>query len=340
MTEVDDAVARLAAEQHGAVARWQLRPLGADRFWVRRRVAAGRMQVATDRVLLVPGAPGTPEQSLMIGVLDAGPGAAASHRSAAWLWRLPGYRRPGCEVVRPRPPGVPRSNASLHRPVLWLPEHRTVVRDVPAWSLPLVLFQLASVEPLGRMAVVVDRVITRSPAVLPALHRLLPVVARRGVPGITVMRTLLGERPVGSGVPPTGNERRFELLLHQAGEPPLERQVDVGGDVWIGRCDYRCRETGLLVEVQSELFHDSVTDRARDARRAAALLAAGHPKVLFIWEDQLWQRPWEVAPAVRAARAELRARAHPVLGAETLRLPQRSRTENDEISRPAGPGPG
>lgn len=305
---VEAAVLELAAGQQGVVARRQVRALGGDRAWVARRVAAGRLTAITPRVLVVAGSAPTAEQALLVQVLDAGPDAFASHRSAAWLWRLPGYPRPGADVLVPRSPGVHPRAAARHRPRLWLPDHLTAVRAVPTVSLPLTVFQLAAVEPLGRMAVLVDRIVTRSPAVLGALHRLLPVVARRGVPGITTMRTLLAERPVGTVVPASGNERRFERVLAEAGETPLERQVDVGGDTWIGRCDFRCRETGLLVEVQSELFHTSVTDAAHDARREAALLAAGHPMVLFVWDDQLWQRPWEVVAAVREARAELRAR--------------------------------
>lgn len=305
--EVDEVVAALAEAQHGAAARWQVRELGGDHRWVARRVARGEWQLATRRVLVRTGAPPTPEQTVAVAVLDAGPGAFASHRAAAWLWRLPSFRRPATDVVRPRAPGVTPSAGRLHRPRLDLVDHVVIVRGVPCASLPLTLFQLAGCEPFGRVAAVVDRVVTRSPAMLAALHELLPRYAERGRPGITTMRALLDERPVGARVPASGNERRFESLLDRAGEPPLERQVDVGGHSWLARADYRCRETGLLVEVQSELHHTSVTDVAHDARREAALLAAGHPKVLFIWEDQLWQRPWEVAPAVRAARAELRA---------------------------------
>lgn len=310
----DEDVHALAARQHAAVARWQLAGVGLDAQWARRRVRAGDWCTAggRGRVLVRAGAPRTPEQLLHVAVLDAGPGAVASHRSAAWLWGLPGFDLDPLDVLRPRRPGHHRSGR--HAPRLWLPHHETEVWAIPCASLPITIFQLAGLPlPVRRMRRLVHTVVGRSPGTLPLLHRTLDEVAERGRPGITTMRTLLDELPIGSRPAGSGAELRFEELLAEAGEPPFERQVDLGGSEWIGRFDHRCPETGLIVEVQSDPFHTAPEDIERDERRRAELLAAGAPEVLFIWDDQIWRRPWEVVPAVRAARARARA----VLAART-----------------------
>lgn len=299
--ERDRQVEALAEEQHGLVARWQLRPLGVDRNLERRRVTAGRWTLEDQKVVRLAGAPRTPEQRLMVKVLAAGPDAVASHHAAAWLWSLPGFA-PSDEVIRPR-----RSYAGPggHRPRLELPDHHTLVRGVPCTSLPWTLFCLAGCLPMARTARLVDTVVGRSPAILRALHDLLPVLARPGRDGIRVMRALVEERPVGTVVPASGNERRFEQLMRNAGIGGFERQVDVGGHSWLGRVDYRRLDLRLVVEVDSRTFHTSVTDRAHDATRDAAMLAAGWRKVLRVWEEDLWHAPWTVVDTVRSAIAEL-----------------------------------
>ena len=295
---IDDDIVELAEMQHGLVATRQIRALGGDDQLVRRRVRSGRWERPATRVVRIAGAPRTPEQRLMCAVLQAGEGALASHRSAAWLWRLPGYA-PGTEILRPRSHGERAAHG--HRPLVVLPDHLAEVRGIPVTSLPRTLFDLAGVESPARMTRLVDTVVGRSPAMLPALHRTLEELACRGRTGTTTMRLVLRERPIGSVTPPTGLERRFEELCRRAGIVGLERQVDIGGQSWLGRADYVIRSVRLPIEVDSELHHTTVSDRRRDAARDAAMRAAGWADVLRITEEDVWYRPWSVPEQVRAA---------------------------------------
>lgn len=297
----DETVNQIAERQYALLARWQLREHGIDRNLERRRLQAGIWERAAPTVLRLAGAPRSSEQLVMIGVLAGGPGVVASHHAAAWLWQLPGFA--ACaDVLRPR---STHHGTALHRPRLVLPHHRVEVRGIPCTSLPRTIFDLAGELPFGRMARLVDTVVTRSPAMLSALHQTLPELAASGRNGITTMRVLLEERPLGSRVPASGLEGRFEEICHNAGIRGLERQVDIGGHSWIGRVDYRRPDIGLIVEVDSVLHHTSITDRANDAARDAAALAAGWRKVLRIPEEHVWREPWLVVEAMRATIAEL-----------------------------------
>ncbi|HSH23618.1 MAG TPA: hypothetical protein VK975_06110, partial [Acidimicrobiales bacterium] len=115
--------------------------------------------------------------------------------------------------------------------------------------------------------------------------------------------------PLGYIAPASGTEARLARLLAEAGEAPLDRQVDVGGHEWVGRVDFADPALKILVEVDSALHHSSRLDRAADRRRDGALGDAEWQWVVRISEDQVWRRPREAVALVRQARAAARAAA-------------------------------
>ena len=131
---------------------------------------------------------------------------------------------------------------------------------------------------------------------------MLDELGARGRNGIGAMREILRERPVGYVAPASGLQARFRRVLAEAGERPLDRQVDLGGSEWIGRVDFVDRAARVLVEIDSAVHHSSKLDRARDTERDAALLAAGWRVVVRVSEEQVWYRPSEAVDAVRRAR--------------------------------------
>lgn len=303
-------VTDLAGLQHGLVSRRQLAERGASWNQVERWRRAGLLASGTGRVLVVAGSASTALQRVMLAVMDAGDVAVASHWMAAWLWRLTGFDldRLDVTVLRGNDTRAPRM-ATLHRPRLLLPHHVTHVENVPVTSIARTVFDMAGVLSPRRTERLVDTVVTRSPSMLEVLHRTLDELAARGRAGITTMRTLLAERPVGTPVVASGLEARFEEILRMAGEAPLSRQVDAGGHDWIGRVDFCDRELALLVEVDSALHHTSLLDMRLDAIRDEALTAAGWRKIVRIPEHWIWHEPWRVVAAIRSARAELRQSA-------------------------------
>jgi len=244
----------------------------------------------------------------MAAVLDAGNGAAASHCSAAALWRLPGFRFDELDVARPHDSDCHRpSLARLHRTRLLPPHHVTSVDGIPVTTPARTLFDLAAMLNPHRTERALDNALAMSPGLLRALHRMLPELAERGRTGITLMRQLLDDRPAGYIAPASGLEARLIHILDEAGIP-TERQVDVGGDNWVGRVDLRVVGTPVLIEADSARFHTSKLDRERDARRDAALRAAGYIP-LRVTEEDVWWAPASVVERVRHAVLEERSRA-------------------------------
>jgi hypothetical protein len=114
---LDGAIAELAPKTLGLLTATQLESLGVTRQQRRTLIAHGVLVAVAPRVLRHAAHPVTWEQQLLAAVLAAGPGAVASHMSAARLWRFDGVDQRALEVTVPRarrPRIVP---ATVHRTV-------------------------------------------------------------------------------------------------------------------------------------------------------------------------------------------------------------------------------
>lgn len=304
----------LAAVQYGLVSRRQARQLGVGASGVTSRVLHSDWEAASPRVLRLVGAPASLRQLLLLAVLDAGPGAVVSHGSAATLWQLPGFSFRTVDVSRPRS----RSNRPAvvgvaHHPKALHPNHITERLGIPVTTLPRTLLDLAAQIHPARLARVVDSVVSKSPSLLLGLHNLTDELGASGRGGVAAMRAVLAQRPPGFIPTASGLEGRFARILAGADEPPLERQVDLGGHEWVGRVDFLDRAHRIVVEVDSGVHHTSSLDRAHDLLRDCRLREAGWLDVVRIPEEEVWHRP----QAALARLREARRRAVPVLVAET-----------------------
>jgi very-short-patch-repair endonuclease len=292
----------LSEGQYGVFARWQAGAFGMTWRRLDALVLRGILEQATRSVLRVVGAPRSPEQDLMIAVLDAGPGSAATLRASGWLWGLPGLAPGIHDVVRARGRSPRASMGIDHWPRTLSPDHITEVRGIATVALPVTLFQLAghpgTAHRIGRL---IDAVHAKVPSILHTLHDLMPQMAGRGRTGIVNMREALAERPPGA-VPLTGLERRFEELLTSRGIAAPRRQVSLGGHELVGRVDYYDDRIRVIYEIDSLVHHSSLTDRRNDERRDAAARAAGFAEVVRIPEEHVWYEPWLAADAVIDAR--------------------------------------
>ena len=302
-----DAINQTCRRQHGLVLVEDLYALGLDREAVRHLIRSGRLERLTRRVLSVPGAPVTPLQRVMTGVLDASPPAFAGGPTGASLWGVAGCELVPVHVARGDGGSSRRSGPAIVHRIAGLGEqHVTQLDGIPVVRPEVVVLQLCGSVHRQRAASVLDSLWRRRLTSGPSLRRTLTDLAGSGRNGVVVLRELLDERGDDYVPPASGLEGRFETVLHRAGEQPMRRQVDTGDDRWIGRVDFRDLVSPLIVEVQSEMYHSALVDRRHDQRRLAALRDAGF-EVVEVTDTQVWHRPHEVVAVVRAARQRLRA---------------------------------
>lgn len=290
----------LAARQHGVVSRSQAREAGAT-SGILRRCTSVEWEPAGPGVLRLVGSVQTERQRCMAAVLSAGRGALVSNTTAAFLWELPGFG--------PRPIHVSRPHGAKHRcsPLAivhhsrFLPAHHGHQLDgIPLTSPARTLFDLAARLHPARAERALENALHRRLVDLEQLRAVAIELFEHGRTGTVLMRELLAARGAGYIPVASGLEACFLALLVAAGIELPERQVDLGGDCWVGRVDFYYRRLRLIIEIDGEAFHTSKLDREHDARRDAAMRAAGFG-VLRIEEHLVRERPWEVIAKVRAA---------------------------------------
>jgi very-short-patch-repair endonuclease len=272
------ALRTLSSRQHGVLLRTQLAEARLTRDQVRQLVRSDQLVRVTSAVFRTRGTPDSLAHRRSLALLDAGPGSALSHLTAARMWSL--YRRSEgrIDVVRTRD-GLHRRTphlATVHTSRR-LPEDHVVHLGGLAVTTPArTVVDLATTEPLGRVARMLDNALGHRLLHIHDLTEALAVVRAKGRRGVATLDLLIAERldlrPMESAL-----ERRMEELFHRAGETSFRRQVDLGDDDgWICRADFFSDRRAAVVFVDGHVWHSSLLDRARDDSQTRRLRAAGY----------------------------------------------------------------
>jgi len=290
-------LARIATEQHGAVALAQLVAIGFGASTIRSRVAAHRLRRVHRGVFVVAGVPLGSRSLWMAAVLACGPGAVLSHRAAAALW---GFRESSATrtdvIVRTRA-GRTRDGIFVHRGELLAAVETTTVARIPCTSVPRTVVDLAAMLSPSATEYAIHRAQTKR---LLKREELSAVLERSpGRPGSGVVRRILGITDATEDDVKSGLERRFVRICRSAGLPTPRRNLWIALPEGHGlEVDFSWAAQRLVVEVDSRAYHD--TDRAfhNDPRRDRLLMLAGWRVARFTGRD-LDEQPRTVAAQVR-----------------------------------------
>ncbi len=299
---IDNDLRALSRAQNCVFTTEQAHALGATESALRHRVAAGHLVRLAPRVFCLAGVPLSDEVLTTAAYLECGGTRALSTTCAGAHWGFAGFTRIPVQVTRLRD-GVfpPVSLATVHT-TRRLPDSHVVDLGVVRVTTPTrTLFDLAPLVTPGRLERLLDQAWARGLTSGTVLRRTLRELQGRGRPGIRVMRALIDDRGDDYRPPESGQESRFAQLLRDDGQPPMERQAELGDDAWIGRVDFVDRDAKVVVEIDSELHHSSISDRLADDRRRTALEASGW-LVIRITQHELWHDPRAVQRRVRSAR--------------------------------------
>jgi len=144
---VDRAVAELAGQQHGVVARRQLLAFGLGPGAIEHRIANGRLHRVHYGVYAVGYRSLTPHGRWLAAVLAAGPGAVLSHRSAAALWGLRPAAGRRIDVTVRRRGRRDRPGIAVHVTRELRDRDRAQRVSIPVTSVARTLLDLAGVIP-------------------------------------------------------------------------------------------------------------------------------------------------------------------------------------------------
>ena len=220
----------------------------------------------------------------------AEPWAVASHRSAAVLHGLDGFR-PGRPEITVRPGANARGRlAIVHRGV---DVRTTSVRAIPCVTVDQCFVDLAQVTGEPRLRTALGELAGRRPQVLDSVRERYVALYPRGGRNLRALRAVLDR--FGSGVIPEPSqlERHLRSVMTSPEIP------DVGWEApFPGRKPDRQRVDALIpawslvVEGDGRAWHTRVEDFERDRRRDAEAAAAGLLTLRFTWHQLTEEPDW------------------------------------------------
>lgn len=302
------AVCADAEARHGLVTLEQLRRAGVSDRTRARRIRSGQLVRMAPGVFRFGGAPVTWRTGVAAACLSAGPGAVASHRTAAAVWGLEAFDPPWTvDITVPRPRRLaPRPGVRVHE-ARDLHLAGVTVRDgIRVTGLPRTILDVAATTRNPDIALRALDSARRPPHRVPwsALREALVLHARRGRRGVVLYREILERRAMK---PPPGGEFPALVLklLVDAGlpEPECEHWVTVRGRRYRLDLAYPCWKIGG--ECDGKLGHDNERAFEEDPIRDNALQLDGWLMLHFTWA-RLVRDPAEIVAEVRAA---IRARS-------------------------------
>jgi predicted transcriptional regulator of viral defense system len=265
----DVEIAKLAARQHGVVARAQLHERGLRRGAILHRLESGRLHLVHRGVYAV----GHPRLTLRGRWMAAALAARGvlSHRDAAALWGVRADHRTAIELSASHP--VARPGLHVHQTRL-APDEVTVVDAIPVTTIARTLLDLAAVVSARQ----VERALAEAEHA--RLHDRLSVAdlldRHPGRPGAATLRGLLRDATFASTRTRSGLEEDFLALLRRHGLPRPALNVhlpDAAGR--LHECDAVWRAARVVVELDDPRYHAGHRAFAHDRAKSRALTVAG-----------------------------------------------------------------
>jgi predicted transcriptional regulator of viral defense system/very-short-patch-repair endonuclease len=314
------ALAELAAGQHGVVSAHQLRSLGYSKHSVSRAATSGRLSRIHRGVYAVGHDRLTWHGRCMAAVLASEP-AVASHTTAAWLLGLLRTRPSSFHLTatsrrraKPRPGQgtsssggcADRSARSRTKPAYTVHFARLLDDDidwvdgVPVTSLARTLLDLAATLSPYRLEKVIERAEELELLDLGPIEYLL---ARAGNhPGAARLRRALDIYRHDPALIRSGLERRFRKLVRAAGLPAPAMNFNVAGY----ELDAYWAEHRFAVEIDVFETHSSRAAFERDRLRQEELKLAG-VEMTRVTGARIKRDPKGVAVRLEALLAQRRA---------------------------------
>jgi Protein of unknown function (DUF559)/Transcriptional regulator, AbiEi antitoxin len=235
-------------------------------------------------------------------VAIAGPEAVASHEDAALLQRIDLLGRPPAALISVSRPGrhdrLLRGSPTVRIRATSLPPGQVNRRGiVPVTSVPRTVVDLARTTSFRAGVVVADSALYRHKTTKSELASVIE--SCHHWPGNDRARRVLA---FSADLAESPFESVARVAFDEAGLPPPELQVWVGGDRPIARVDFLWREHRTIAEADGALKYAD-PDRARQQlQRDAELRDAGFEVVHFSWRE-LMVNPAQVIERIAAAFA-------------------------------------
>lgn len=267
----------LAATHDGVFSIGEAQAAGMSRRQIERCVAEEWTTLHAG-AYLAPGAPLTWRGRVRAACLAGAPHAAASHRTAATFYDVPGSNRSLVEITCPRWLRAQHPDLIVHERSLTLPGDTQLIDDIPVTRPEVVALQLGSIY---RSAEFMERVLhamrRRRLITFDSILEMLARHARRGVPGVRVLREALAQWDPGQAATESEPETVLLQILRRHGFENAQPQVEIFDQTgrFVARVDIGIPEWKLAIEYDSSQFHTDEFAIERDNSRRNRVLGVG-----------------------------------------------------------------
>jgi very-short-patch-repair endonuclease len=301
MREFPASLGVVARRQHGLFTREQAYERGLTKGAIEALQSCRFIRRVERGVFQLVGAPRGPEAEVLRHVLTAGAPAAASHRSAAELWGIEGFKAPAPELTVPRGRRLRRKGAIVHESTD-LDRTDIVVRSgVPTTDLPRTILDRARTTDDAALALAVQWCRRERRLTWAQLAAALRRHARPGRPGIRRLRRVIAAEAHRSEVSDSTLEDLMLALIQEDGlpEPTLHHRLHLDGRDYVVDLAYVALK--IAIELDGGVHMQPATFR-EDRRRQNAIVLDGWLILRFTWDD-FRSRPDHIVRAIRAAIA-------------------------------------
>lgn len=309
MTTIDPAIRALSAGQLGIVTRRQVLDAGGTSSAIARRLRSGAWEAPQPGVYAMAGHAWTYRRYLAVAVHSV-PTGFASHRAAADLLGVGGFRRPPIELTLPADRRSRRDFSSLARAagravVLHEAEDHprattTVVDGIPTADPLRIALDIGYLMRFDRYQQIVGALRREHGVTWAELETTWRIHARKGRNGCGALHELLDRHFGAEGAPSEVIEARCADLLIAAGLPVPEHQFVVRRpDGRLAILDLAYPELKIGIETEGRV-HDLTEVRQADHQRRNNLQLLGWTLFHFTWED-IVHRGHHVVNVIRSA---------------------------------------
>ena len=283
----DGLLYRIARDQRGVFTLAQAERCGVPASTVRGRTSRGVYELILPGVYGVAGSDDSWSRQVIAAVISTTEPAAASHRTAAYVWGMTDRRPHEIEVITRRHQRVKRRTFVVHESKDLRSSDIVQVDRIPVTSAVRTVVDLGASARLGSVARCLDTGLRTGLFNLVEVEAFIARVARKGRTGVGVIRPLIEERKLWKGITESTLEDRFRSIVNSSAVPMPEAQIVVSlpSGEFVGRYDFGYPECLAIFELDSEGFHMDPVSFQRDREKQNSAHALGWTVYRFTYRQ-------------------------------------------------------
>jgi len=287
MGDAERLLASMASTQYGVFTRRQAIAAGVSERSIGERSVSGVYECLHPGVYAIAGSPKKWHRRVVAAVFAATDPAAASHRTAAYLWGMTDRRPDDIEVVSRRHLRVKRDGHRVRESKDLRTSDIVVVDGIPTTMATRTIVDLGASARPWLVERCLDTGLRKELFDIWDVQRLITRVARKGRNGIGTIRPLVEERLTWEGITEGDLEDLFRRVVAPLPYPMPETQLEIletDGSL-LGRYDFAYPTRMALIETDSEGFHMDPVSFQRDRDKQNRAHALGWIVYRFTWRQ-------------------------------------------------------